>query len=105
MGDDFDRVLAVAVGGYLVLVFYNGNSYKLFEYLKGELGYLEFILAITIIYYLVKNDFTGFAGPLVGLAGLGIALQFAGVINVSDLTKRFADGEIGIFNLIKKSMS
>ena len=104
MEDDFDKVLVVLLGTYLLIVFSNGNAYKMAELLKKEKGYLEFILALMLVYYLTKYDKTGLVAPLVSLSGLAILLYSANYLNLSDLSKKFANGEISLFDTIFRTL-
>lgn len=98
MNDDFDKFLGVLLGGYLIAVFYNGNSEKLFSALSHERGYLEFVIALVVLYYLLKYDKTGIVATFCILGGTALALQNAGKINLGNATDKFAKGQIGLLD-------
>lgn len=101
MNDPFDEFAAILVGGYLLMVFHKGNHGALPGLLMQEKRYVELVLAGGALYYIVKYDRTGVAAPLVTLAGLGTLLHYAGFLDLSRVTEKFARGEAGLFDTIK----
>lgn len=101
MNDPFDEFAAILVGGYLLMVFHKGNHGALPPLLMQEKRYVEFVIAGAAIYYLVKYDRSGIAAPLVALSGLATALHFAGFLDLTRITEKFARGEAGLFDTIK----
>ena len=103
MTDDFDEVMdgaaAIAIGVYLVIVIYRGNVIPFLNELKKEVGFLEFIVAVYILYRLVKIPT---AGPIIGALAAGAIL--AAVLKASQnfnstAFTQFANGQISIFTL------
>lgn len=103
--DIVDRLLAVLLGLYFMAVFFQGNAGKLGNEVKSEKRYLEFLVAIFIIYYAVKYDKSGIVAPLIVLGGLGMALKFGGFLGSNELSSKFANGQIGLFDYITQSFS
>lgn len=99
--DGLDGLAFVLVGAYAGAVVYQGNFWPLFAQLKKEKGYLEFVLACAILAFIVNNDKTGIAAPMIGLGILGVSLNMAGKINLSGPINSFANGRTGLFATIK----
>jgi hypothetical protein len=94
-----DGLAAVALGVYLAAVLLNGNLSAFLGEVKKEVGFLEFIVALFIVYQLTKVPaIRPVTIPLVGAAGLIMAFR---VINGSDgqAFNQFAQGRIGLFEL------
>lgn len=106
MNNDADAIadgsVAIGLGVYLAVVFYQGNLTPLLQQLKGEVGYLEFLVAAFVIYKLLEIKMTQ---PIIGLFIVGAVL--VAVMNVarnSDTSAiaQFGAGQIGLFQLIGK---
>lgn len=96
----FDALAGVLIGGYVIMVLYNGNGLKLKDQLMTERLYLEFVLAIMLIYYINKYDNTGLVAPLIMLFGIGWLLKLSGRFDLSKIMKDFASGSRGLFDTI-----
>jgi len=97
----FNGVSAVVVGAYLAAVFVNGNSQALVKQLAGDTGYLEFLVACFIVKWIIDNDVTGVAWPLLVIAILAAGMKLVGRLNVMDAIDAFSSGKAGLFETVK----
>lgn len=100
---DFDEIMdgaaSIALAVYLVMVVYRGNLFPFLNELKKEVGFLEFVVAIYLIYKLMQIPSIA---PIVGMFVTGAIL--AALIRASqnfnaDLFNQFANGQINLFQL------
>lgn len=101
---NYSGVVAVFAGIYLGAVAWQGNTSDLFNQLKKEKGYVEFLLACAILSFIVKNDKTGISAPIIGLGILATTLQLSNKIDITGPLKRFSNGEIGLLDTIKQTV-
>lgn len=95
-----DGVASVGLAVYLILVFYRGNLFPLLSELKKEYGYLEFLLALFIVYRLMKvQSIRPVVASFVFAAVLIAAMNISKLADMS-LLKQFADGKVGLFKVI-----
>lgn len=104
MDDSVDAFVGILVGGYLLLVFSRGRHGDLATQLLTEKKYLEFVLALIVLYYLTKYDRTGIVAPLVTLMGIASLLHLAGIVDLSGITEKFGNGEQGLFATVNSLM-
>ncbi len=97
--ENLNGLTSIFVAGYIAAVVYNGNAQKLFNELKTETGYLEFAIALALIYYLVMNKYTGDITSMFVLAA-AVAMTLKIMINLGDTTifQEFAQGKRGLFS-------
>lgn len=94
-----DGVAAIAVGVYLVVVFYNGNIKQLGSELKKESGFLEFLVAAFIVYKLLQIQMTR---PIIGLFVIGAFIIAAqNIVRGMDVSafQKYSRGGITLFQL------
>jgi hypothetical protein len=84
----------LAIAAYLALVTLNGNIAPLLTQLKQEEGYLEFLIAIILIWALNKWGPTNKVTDLltVGVI-LGLVFRISSKIDLVGITKNFANGQ------------
>lgn len=84
----------LAIAAYLVAVTINGNISALGTLLKQEEGYLEFLVAIIIIWALNKWGPTNQVTDLLTMGVIvGLVLRIAGKINLGSIVQNFASGQ------------
>lgn len=98
----------IFAGVYLVVVVWNGNASKLWDELKKELGFVEFLIAVLILAWFINNGTGSGATPLgqllASVASLGILsalIVVAGKWNYAPLSD-FANGNAGLFQTLFK---
>lgn len=99
-----DGFAAVALSVYLIIVFYRGNLFPLLNELKKETGYLEFVVAIYIIYLLLKIEATR---PIVYLFVVGaVTVMLLKMSRNFDLNafRDFQAGKINLFQLLSGAL-
>lgn len=90
------------MGGYLVAVAWQQNLGQLWELLKQETGYLDFVIALVVLGALHKYGPTNkIADALIVMVIVGVLLRLARTVNITDITRRFANGELGIVGLVR----
>ncbi len=84
---------ALAIGGYLAAVVYQGNVKPLISEMSGDYGYIEFLVAGVILKVIVDNPATHEVATLLIVAAvIAATLKFAaGSGNLSAL-ENFANG-------------
>ncbi len=106
---DFDEVMdgaaSIALAVYLVAVVYRGNLFPFLNELKKEMGFVEFVVAIYIIYRLMQIPSIS---PIVGMFVVGAIL--AALLRASqnfdaNLFSQYAAGNISLFDLALKLTS
>lgn len=100
-----DGLAAVALGVYVAVIAIRGNLKSLLGELTKETGYLEFIVAIFLIYELTKiKAIRPITLPLAGGALIILAMR---IVNGSDTQAftDFRDGKIGLIQLAGKLFS
>ena len=92
----------LAVAAYLVAVALNGNATALGALLMKEEPYLEFVVAVLIIWALHKYGPTGTVTDLITVGVIvGVVLRLAGVINLNNVLTPFAQGKAGILQTLQ----
>jgi Kef-type K+ transport system membrane component KefB len=100
--DTMDGAASIALAIYLIAVVYRGNLFPFLNELKKEIGFLEFVVAIYIIYRLMKiPSLSGIVGMFVVGAVLAALLRGSQNFSASDFND-FATGKISIFSLALK---
>lgn len=103
---DFDEVMdgaaSIALAVYLVTVVYRGNLFPFLNELKKEIGFVEFVVSIYIIYRLMQIPSIS---PIVGMFVVGAIL--AALLRASqnfdaNLFSQYAAGQISLFDLALK---
>lgn len=95
-----DGVSAIIIAGYLGAVAIKGKAPTLLSYLKGELGYVEFMIAGAVLYQVTKLP----EGGSIAKAFIGIAIV-AGILKViSSISPQtfqsFASGQTDLITFI-----
>lgn len=103
---DIDRALggisAIALGAYLAAVITHGNTEALLSELKKETGYLEFLVAVWVLWHLMTyKPIRDVSAPLVLGGILAIALKIAATSNISSKMEQFSSGQISLFGLFR----
>lgn len=99
-----DGALAVAVGAYLAVVVYNRNSAALLALLKQELGFIEWFVAIIILWWLAtRSSAVGDVGKmLIFAAFLGLGIKVVSTPSLKTKLDDFANGKLSLFGLLGK---
>lgn len=100
-----DGLAAIALGVYLAAVLLNGNLGAFLNEIKKETGFLEFLVALFIVYELTKVPaLKPFSVPIVGAAAIILAMR---VVRGTDgqAFSQFAQGRIGLFDLFGRLFS
>lgn len=97
-----DGAASIALAVYLVMVVYRGNLFPFLTELKKEVGFIEFVVAIYIIYRLMQIPSIA---PIVGMFVTGAI--FAALIRASQnfnpaLFEQYGAGKISLFELIHR---
>lgn len=97
-------VSAIVLAGYLASVMVNGQFTSLFNELRKELGYLEFLAGIFIVKTLMEYPATSEITRLLFIAAaIGAILKIIGTLAVNSASfDDFAAGKIGVLELITK---
>lgn len=100
---------ALAIGTYLVVVGLNGNAMKLVDLLKGEAGYVDFVVALFILGAIQKYGPAGkISAMLTGIALLGFLVKTMNgngqiTVRVKSAINDFANGKVGIVGGIREA--
>lgn len=70
---EYDGITGIAIAVMLLVIVFQGNGFKLVEALKGETGFLKWVLALFILSYLSNSGVFGEAGTAM-LTGVYILL-------------------------------
>ena len=96
-----DGLVAVGAGAYLLAVCYQGNFWPFWHQLLTETGYIQFVIAAAVLAFVVQNDTTGLAVPIIGLGVLSVALMIATNSNFGSVLNDFGAGRKNLFQTIK----
>lgn len=94
-----DGLAAIGLGVYLAAVVLNGNLSAFLTEIKKETGFLEFIIALFIVYQLTKVPaLKPFTLPIVLASVIILTMR---VVRGSDTRafSQFSSGQIGLFDL------
>lgn len=81
---------------YLAAVLVQGNFVAFLTQLSTEIGYVEWLVALLLLYWLYSNPATSWlAAPLIGIAVLAVLLRFSPQLN--DALANFATGKSDLF--------
>lgn len=94
LSDVVGGVSGLAIAAYIVAVALNGNLSTLLTQLKGEEGYIEFLIAIIAIWALNKWGPTNQITDLLTVGVIvGLVLRISSRINLIGITQNFASGQ------------
>lgn len=100
---ELNWVGAIVVAGYIGTVIAQGNADQLFKEIKTETPFLEFVVALAILWTLSRNKSVGPAvNAFVIMALLALGLKIAANTNSSNALKEFGNGNAGLFETIRK---
>lgn len=100
--ESIEGLAAVGLGVYLAVVIIRGNLKPLLSELTYETGFLEFIVALFILYEVLKvKELRPFSVPLSAAVVIILAMRLIQGSDVS-LFQQFAKGQIGLFDLFGK---
>jgi hypothetical protein len=92
----------IGLAAYIIAVALQGNLSKLFDLLKTEEPYLEFAVAIVIVWALMKYGPTSEVTDLLVVGAVAaVALKVAGRLNIGTAIDGFASGKTGILQTIE----
>ncbi len=97
-----DGFASIALAVYLVIVFYRGNIFPMLNELKKETGYLEFLIAIYLVYLLLKIQATR---PIVALLVTGAVMVMLIKMSQNFSASKFSDFQAGRINLFQLATS
>lgn len=96
-----NSVSGAFVGVYLAGTVFNGKLNELIKLLMQEIGYLEFLVALFVLYNLTINKWT--SGPTWVFVALGVLSMLLYVTANYDFKSAFADfanGKTGLFDTL-----
>ncbi len=88
-------------GIYLAGTVFNGKLNELIKLLMQEVGYLEFLVALFVLYNLTINKWT--SGPtwvFVALGVMSLVLYVAANYDFKSALSNFASGQTGLFDTL-----
>jgi hypothetical protein len=92
----------VGLAAYLIAVVLQGNLQPLIKLLQTEEPYLEFAVAIVIVWALMKYGPTSEVTDLLVVGAVaGVALKLAGRLNIGTAVDSFAQGKTGILQTVE----
>lgn len=96
----------VGLAAYIIAVVLQGNLQKLVALLQQEEPYLEFAVAIIIVWALMKYGPTSAATDWLVVGALtAVALKLAGRLNIGTALDSFAQGKTGILQTVETIFS
>lgn len=96
-------VTGVGLGLYTLKVIVNGNIVELGSLVKEETGYLEFLIAIYVLYLLHKNGPThSIVDGLIVIAVVAVLIKAATKSNLSSLLSDFGAGRASMLETVNK---
>jgi hypothetical protein len=101
MQQTMDSISGVFVAVYVASVIYNKKLADLFKLLMGEVGYLEFLVALFVLYQLTINKWT--SGPtwvFIALGVLSSLLYLAARYDFGTVLTDFGTGKVGLFDTL-----
>lgn len=94
-----DGLSMIVVAAYVAAVLVQGNFMNFLTQLTTEIGFLEWLVAIFILYWLYTTPQTSWlAAPLIGVAVLAVLLRFSPRLN--DALASFATGNADLFGTL-----
>jgi hypothetical protein len=96
-----DGISGVFLAVYVAGTVYNKKLNELIKLLLGEVGYLEFLVALFVLYQLTINKWT--SGPtwvFVALGIMSIVLFAASKLDLGSIMADFATGKVGLFDTL-----
>jgi hypothetical protein len=107
MTTSIDKVLGavtgVGVGLYIIQVVAKGNTKNLYELVKDETGYLEFLIALYVLYLLHKFGPTSkITDALIVMAVIAVLIKAATHSNLSSALSDFAAGRKSMFQTLSE---
>lgn len=103
IANDLDALSGILIAVYLGTVVYRGNVSKLYSLLTGEMGYLDFVLAIAILYLIYNNPHTSFLAPFILLGIAAIIISRSSNSNLASITSKFSSGQAGLLDTINET--
>lgn len=95
----------LGIAGYVLAVAINGNMIKLGQYLVQEEPYVEFVVAILIIWALEKwGPSNGITTLLVSGVVVGLILRLGSRVNINALATEFAAGKISMLQFVEQTL-
>lgn len=102
MNRALDGILGVGLGAYLIAVVLKGNSKTLINYLGEEVGYLEFLTAIYLLYLLHGYGPTQkITDALMIGAIFAVVLKAVTNSGISGVVDDFANGRKSLFETLQ----
>ncbi len=91
-----------AIGIYIFAVVWHGNTQKLIEYLKGEEGYVEFIVALLILGFVNKYGPTSkITKAITAFATIAVIVRLGEKAGINSKLADFASGRASGLDTIK----
>jgi hypothetical protein len=92
------------VAAYLGAVLYQGNGNKLADELSKEGRFIEFLVAVYVLWFLVntKGAVGKIAAPIVTIALVATALVWINKAGVMDAIKAWQSGNVSMFDALLK---
>lgn len=98
-----DLAAAALVVGYVGTVLAQGNPDKLAAELAKEQGFVEFLIAIYVLWALVQSKAVGkVAAPIVTVALLAAFMSFLARAGVMDAFRAWQSGSISMFEALNR---
>jgi hypothetical protein len=105
-GDGLSTALGAASGlaiaAYVVAVIYQGNLDNLGSMLLKEEGYLEFVIAIVLLWMLHRyGPDSPITDAITGIGILVVILRLASTANLTSALSSFASGQAGLMQTVQ----
>lgn len=99
-------VSAIAIGAYLIAVVFKGNTQELLALIKGETGYIDFVVALFILGAISHYGPTSkISSILIAATLIGLVIRVGGHMNFLPAITKFANGEAGILETLRTIIS
>ena len=103
--ETMDGLAAVALASYLAAVVLKGNTNGFLKLALQETGFLEFLIAIFLLYQLGQvQALKPFTGPLITAAGVILIFRLISGADMSAFND-FSAGKIGLFELVSRTFN
>lgn len=95
-------VSAIALVGYVGVVMYQGNLLPFLQQVGKDWEFLEWVAAIGLLYWLVKNEYlSGPVSALVGIALIAMLLKLTANPTVTSAVNSFGQGNLSLLSTLE----
>lgn len=100
IGKTTDFASGLILGVYLFAVVYQGNVKPLYNDALGDYGYLEWLLAVVLLYAIYKTVDNKLVAWIIILGVIGVLLKMSSTTSITDTIASYAKGKTGLFQSI-----